>query len=155
MTNDFIQIMTVLAGFALNADARHWTALEASFAPQVTVDYASLSGQPAETLPAAILMQRWRSLLPGFSRTQHLIGLPQIALHGNHASASANFIAYHFIDDTQVEGGGQWIVGGRYEWGLVKLDDRWQIEKLVLVNGWQDGNRELPALAMRRAATAN
>jgi SnoaL-like domain len=149
--NDFIQILTLLAGFGLNADLRDWDAVRRDFSERVTVDYSSLTGSPASTLPSSELVASWRGLLPGFTRTQHTIGMPRIEVRGDQAVAQAPFVAWHFLETTPTPAGGtSWVVGGRYEWGLRREANGWRITRLTLHGAWQDGNRELPALVSRR-----
>jgi hypothetical protein len=151
--NDFIQIMTLLAGFGLNADLRDWDAVRSGFSEKVAVDYSSLNGSPGNTVSSTDLVASWRGLLPGFTRTQHTIGVPRIDVRGDQAVAQAPFVAWHFLETTPAPAGGtSWVVGGRYEWGLRREAAGWRITRLTLHGAWQDGNRELPALASRRVA---
>ncbi|MCE2949647.1 MAG: nuclear transport factor 2 family protein [bacterium] len=152
--SDDQQLLSMIAAFGLHADARDWDAEQQVFATEVFVDYSSLFGGSGQTLTSAQLMDNWRALLPGFTRTQHTIGVPLITVEGRSARASAPFIAHHFIEDPAPEAGSVWIVGGRYEWTFEQTDGRWQVSHLVLSAGWQDGNRGLPGLAMQRARLA-
>lgn len=151
--NDIDQIAQVVVAFGLHTDARRWDNLVQLFMHEVSVDYTALQGGSPSVHRASELLGSWARFLPGFSATSHLIGLPLVAVDGDHATAEASFTATHAISDA-----GQpdrlWMVGGRYEMGLVRLEDRWRIARVRLVLAWQSGDLELPAEASRRAETA-
>jgi len=146
-------IADTVAALAIYVDARRWDDLTALFTPDATTDYRSLGGdvrrQPRETLVAG-----WRGLLPGFTRTEHLIGTPLIAIDGRRATVLASVTAWHFVKDAGLADD-KWVAGGRYEMILDKGDDAvWRIASLTLANAWQEGNSGLPKIAMARAAMA-
>jgi hypothetical protein len=116
----------------------------------VTVDYTSLWGGEPATMTAADLMRGWKALVPGFTRTQHTIGIPLIEVDGEKAQANAPVIGHHFIDDPAPPGGRSWVVGGRYLWQLEKGPAGWRIAGLTLALAWQEGNADLPKLAAER-----
>jgi hypothetical protein len=148
--DDVSLISQAVVAFGLNADAHRWDDLVELFTPDVSIDYTALQGGSPSVHKAIELVESWKGFLPGFSGTSHLIGLPLVTVAGDHAKADASFTATHAISDV-----GQpdrlWMVGGRYEVGLVKLDDRWRIAEVRLVLAWQSGDSDLPAEASRRA----
>jgi hypothetical protein len=148
--DDRLAILELTAAMSAHVDTRDWLALEALFAETVTVDYTSLWGGEPSTMKAAELMAGWKGLVPGFTRTQHTIGIPSIVIDGDKAQANAPVIGHHFIDDPAPPGGSNWVVGGRYLWDLKKDAGRWRIAKLTLGSAWQEGNPDLPKLAAER-----
>lgn len=152
MTEQFLAVMTACARMALLVDRRDWAAAEALFAPEVRVDYTSLFGGEARVLAGSELIRSWQGLVPGFTRTQHTIGLPAIEVEGDRATAMAPVIARHAITDPAPEGGDTWLVGGRYEWAFARIGGAWRITALTLADAWQDGNAGLPAIAAARAS---
>jgi hypothetical protein len=74
-------------------DARRWSELVTVFAPEVRVDYVSLFGGEAQSMKREELVGGWLKLLPGFTRTCHIIGTPVITLSGDIAQASAGVVA--------------------------------------------------------------
>ncbi|MBU8540599.1 nuclear transport factor 2 family protein [Falsiroseomonas tokyonensis] len=147
------EVMAACARMGLLVDLRDWAAAEALFAPEVRLDYTSLFGGAAQAMSAGALIQAWRGLVPGFTRTQHTIGLPAVEVAGEEAWAMAPVLGHHFITDPAPEGGDTWLVGGRYEWRFTRIGGSWRIAALTLANAWQQGNAELPRLAAERAAT--
>lgn len=150
--DDRFAILELTAAMGARVDARDWAALEALFAETVTVDYTSLWGGEPATMKAAELMAGWKGLVPGFTRTQHTIGVAAMEIAGDRATANAPVIGHHFIDDPAPAGGRSWVVGGRYFWELERKPESWRIMKLTLGAAWQEGNLDLPKLAGERAA---
>jgi hypothetical protein len=98
------------------------------------------------------LIANWRQLLPGFTRTTHVIGTPTIAVNGDTAHASASVVAWHFLKEPALEGRDLWLAGGTYEIDFVKRDGVWRIAAMTLARAWAEGNLDLPRLAGERAA---
>ena len=145
-------IANVIGALAVHVDALHWDELLALFAPQVRIDYVSLFGGEAQSMTREELIGGWRKLLPGFTRTCHVIGVPVITVSGNTAQAAASVVAWHFVKEAELAGRDYWLVGGCYEMGFGKLDGGWRIASLTLARAWAEGNLELPKLAGERAA---
>ena len=149
--SDRDDIANTVAALAIHVDARDWGALTALFTPVATTDYRSLGGD-VRTQTREALIAGWRKMLPGFTRTEHLIGTPLIAVSGVRAEIRASVTAWHTIEDAGLANG-RWIAGGRYEMALEKgADGVWRIARLALANAWQEGNSDLPRLARERAA---
>jgi SnoaL-like domain len=150
--SDRDDIANTVAALAIHVDARDWAALTALFTPEATTDYRSLGGD-VRTQKREELVAGWRKMLPGFTRTEHLIGAPLIMISGNRAEIRASVTAWHTIEDAGLANG-RWVAGGRYEMALEKGADRvWRIARLTLANAWQEGNSDLPGLARGRAAS--
>jgi hypothetical protein len=145
-------IANVIGSLAAHVDALHWDELLALFAPQVRIDYVSLFGGEAQTITREALIEGWRKLLPGFTRTCHVIGVPVITVSGNAAQAVASVVAWHFVKEAELAGRDCWLVGGCYEMSFTYLNSGWRISSLTLARAWAEGNLELPKLAGERAA---
>jgi hypothetical protein len=150
MTDAFNEITSQIGALAVRVDARDWPGLVQLFDAQVHVDYTSLFGGEAQTMTAEDLVGSWRQLVPGFTRTSHLIGAPSVKIDGDRAEASASVTAWHAITDQAVDGGGVWIVHGSYEMEFVRHRGVWRIAALILARAWVEGNPELPSIAGER-----
>ena len=153
--DDRCEIASCIGALAVHVDARQWDELANLFAARVTADYTSLFGGEAQTTPREQLIQGWRQLLPGFTRTTHVIGTPRIVVAGNTAHASASVIAWHFIEEPLPSAPDFWRVGGCYEMLLRREEGAWRIASLMLARAWAEGNLELPRIAAERVAAAN
>jgi hypothetical protein len=122
-------------------DDRDWTAVRAGLADDVDTDYTSLFGGEPERMPADVLVERWRGLLPGFDGTQHLLG-PLVATPTGEVTCDVR--GYHRLD------GATWMVAGRYRLALLRDGDRRRIRSIVLHVTYEDGDRSLTETAAAR-----
>ncbi len=149
--DDCSEIMSAIGALAVHTDAQAWNDVVELFTAQVKLDYSSLFGGKPQSLTREQLITSWRAMLPGFTRTTHLIGPPMIhAATGEMARASASVTAWHWIDDAVLGDTAVWVVHGCYEITLAKSDDRWRISVLTLARAWTEGNKDLPRLAGER-----
>lgn len=123
-------------------DDRDWTAVRAGLTDEVDTDYTSLFGGEPERVPADVLVQRWRGLLPGFDGTQHLLGPLVVAATGEVA---CNVRGYHRLD------GGTWMVAGRYALTVHRDGGHWRIGRIALHVTYEEGDRSLMEKAAARA----
>lgn len=145
------EIQDAIATMLGAIDRLDWRVVHAAFAPTVAVDYTSLFGGSAETLPVETLIERWRRLLPGFDATQHLIG-PIVVTgdSGPAATAETQVRGYHYMSGA--EGGSVWMAAGRYQFAMERRDGEWRIGAITLHLAYQEGNRGLPETAQARVA---
>jgi hypothetical protein len=134
-----------------NVDARRWNELLELFASEVVSDYTSLFGGDSIQQPPEKLVESRASFLPGFTRTQHMIGVPVVSVDESVASLVAPVVAWHVCKNPDPPDGDTWLVGGRYEMQLAKIDGKWRITHLTLASAWEEGNLELPLIARDRA----
>src|SRR5215467_3033029 len=134
--DDRSHIANVIGSLAVHVDGQHWNQLLALFAPQVGVDYTSLFGGEAQAMTREDLIAGWQKLLPGFTRTCHVIGTPAVTISGNTAQASASVVAWHFVKEADLAGRDLWLVGGCYEMAFAKIDGAWHIASLTLARAW-------------------
>ena len=130
-------------------DILDWATVRNAFAHEVRLDYTSLFGGEPETLPADDLIARWQALLPGFDATQHLSGPVLLTDDGRGGvRADVHVRAYHHISGA--DGGEVWAVNGHY---IARLAGG-EITELTLQVFYQEGNRDLPAVASQRAISS-
>jgi len=150
--DDRNDVANVVGSLAAYVDGLDWSELLALFAPQVRIDYVSLFGGEPQSMTREDLIGGWRKLLPGFTRTCHVIGVPVVAVSGEAAEAKASVVAWHFVKEQELIGRDYWLVGGCYEMNLKKIDGAWRISSLTLARAWAEGNLDLPKIAGERAA---
>jgi hypothetical protein len=149
--DDRSHLADIIGSLAVHVDGQHWNELLALFAPRIHVDYTSLFGGDAQAMTREELIGGWRRLLPGFTRTCHVIGVPAVTVNGETAHAAASVVAWHFIKEPELAGRDCWLVGGCYEIGFEKIDGAWHIASLTLARAWAEGNLDLPGIAGARA----
>jgi ketosteroid isomerase-like protein len=145
---DIAAIMTAIESVATLADRGDFDALEGIYAPEVRLDYTNVFGGQPELVSNTALMTRWAGVLPGFDRTRHTLSDVRVSIDGNHATATANIVADHWI------GGQSWQLRGRYVYALVRDSRDWRITAHTLTGTGETGSRDVLALAST-AATNN
>lgn len=140
-----------IGALAVNVDARRWDILLSLFTVEVQLDYTSLFGGQPKLVTRDELIESWRQLLSGFTRTTHLIGLPSINASEDTARVAVPVVAWHFVKDPALAGNDLWLVGGCYEMSFAKNDGVWRIAALTLARAWTEGNADLPRIAGDRA----
>lgn len=131
-------------------DTLDWAAVRACFTDRIDVDYTSLWGGEAQTMPVDDLVSGWTELATGYDATQHITG-PIVVTYENadRIDCTTTFRAYHHV----IEDGGAstWLVAGRYDIRLQRESDGWRIAAITLHLGYEDGDRRLVDLARQRS----
>ena len=139
------EIINVINGIGIDADRGDWNGVSGAFADVVLLDYSSM-GAPAENLPPAEIVVRWKAVLPGFKMTQHSITNHRITVGGDEAGCFSYVTAKHFLPNDSGED--VWTVIGYYEHHLKKIGDRWKVDRMKFTATIIEGNNDLPKLAM-------
>ncbi len=134
---DEAAIATTIESVGTLADTGNFAALEKLYAPEIALDYTSLSGGEPETVSNIELMTRWARVLPGFDRTRHQISDIDVSLEGNTARATAAVVADHWIGEKH------WQVSGTYIYRFDRADDGWVITSHRLEVIDEEGSREI------------
>jgi hypothetical protein len=121
--------------------------VRACLADEVRTDYTELFGGEPETLPADELVERWKSLVPGFDATQHMTGPCLVDERDGGLVAKTHVRAYHRLGDAV------WGVHGHYVVPLERTAACWRIAGITLRMFYQEGDSGLPAKAAERART--
>jgi ketosteroid isomerase-like protein len=158
--SDVLAVQHTVTLVAHHIDAREWKDLRALYADDATFNYTAFTGEEPQT-GADEVVGGWEAFVPGFDRTQHLLGPVVVTVDGDDATAAAHVRARHEIDldgesaeSESAETGSTWTVGGHYVFRLTRSDDGrhgWLITYHELADPYVDGNRDLPARAQQRA----
>lgn len=137
MEQSIIEVVTAVFN---GADERNWPKVQQAMAPQIFLDYSSLSGNPAAVISSEQIVTSWKNFLPGFDKTHHQLSNYKVTENGDTATVYFDGKADHFIDKEI------WTVEGSYvaeiQGGLMtKL-------KFNLLK--QSGNVSLPGEAVKR-----
>ena len=124
----------------------NYEALETLYADEVLVDYTSLAGGEVELKSGRALMTQWASVLPGFERTRHQLSNLQVDLRGNSASATADVLADHYVNDLF------WQVSGNYEYRFERILGEWKITSHRFNLESEQGTRDVFGPAVENAA---
>jgi hypothetical protein len=139
--------------YATGVDRRDWTLYRSCFSEAVRLDFSSFTHRPAsaEPVPVDDWVAMVRSLIPGFTSTQHLIGNQVITFDdgGGGSAQTGRYTAYlqaqHWMDRDR-----WYLIGGWYENEVERVDGEWRISSCALHQTWDAGDRGLLAEAARR-----
>lgn len=146
---DRLHIIDAVTSISAGADRHEWERVRSVMADEITTDYTGLWGGDPVTQPADELIAAWAAFLPGFDITQHLVtGHTIVFTDDRKAAAQADFQATHRIDKDF------WVLGGRYEYSLIKNNQRWLVTSMTMIPLWETGDRALTAKAGERAQAA-
>ena len=153
-------IIDVVDGICTYADQREWDKVAASFAPQVVLDYTSMvaamtggdGGKPQVLTPRGII-DLWRSFLPGFQYTQHVMSNHQVHVQEHDAFSLSYVYATHILPNES--GQNFWVVGGYYNHDLVRTHNDWKVTRMKLNFRFDLGNRQLQTLAAQIVKAGN
>lgn len=143
------QIRTLVSSIPLAVDRAAYGLAEASFAPEVVIDYTSLWGGEPETMTPTALMAAWQGIVPGFDATWHELGPVSVEIDGTFATATATVDGRHWIGEAL------WRPIGTYHWDVAQIEGEWRVTRMVFEMTREIGDRALAVEAMDRAAARN
>ena len=144
---DVAAIKTLVESVGSLADTGNFEILEKLYAEEVEVDYTSLAGGEVELKSPQALMTQWASMLPGFDRTRHELSNISVRVNGDKATATADIVADHYVDDLF------WQAAGDYLYKFEKGVDGWKIISHTFNLTSEDGTRDVFGPAGERAAS--
>lgn len=147
------EIIQTVNAIGIYADFDQWDRVAAQFADEVVLDYTSYAAASAgadepEAISPQEVVTAWRTVLPGYDYTQHIIGNHQVDVNGNEATAISTVHATHILENA--EGDDFWIFLGDYEHHLVRTRDGWRVTRMTANLRSELGNPNLPRLAEER-----
>ena len=128
-------------------DQQNWEAVTAVFAETVTLDYASMNGNPASALTPEQIVTAWQGILPGFEHTHHQLGNFLVEQTDTTAHVHCYGTASHYLPH---EDGNVWLVVGSYDLDLKQRENgTWAITAMTFNFKYQDGNTALAQAAIK------
>ncbi len=153
MTHDNLVDRTKITDHVLNyatgIDRHQWDLYRSIFADDITIDFASWSGDPASKMKADDWVAGVRATLEPFDATQHVLTNFAIELDGDQAICTCYMSAHHHLvtgDLREMQS-----IGGYYVHHLERSGDGWLIHRTQLNVTWEMGDRGLFEQAALRA----
>jgi hypothetical protein len=127
---DIIEIQSLLAAYVFALDERDFDRLDSVFTPDAEIDYTATGGVRG----AFSQIKPWlaRALGP-FPQSQHLIGLPLIALDGD--AARSRVMLFNPMRPPAAHGG-LFFCGATYRDDLVRTPLGWRITRRTETDAW-------------------
>lgn len=136
--------LAAITAMAVRFDRREWEPLREVFTTEVHLDYTGLSGGEPGPVRADDLVETWRRNLSHLDATQHLLTNHVVHVRGGQATATADFQATHRLGPRV--GGRLWVLGGSYEYTLVRVGRGWRISGVTMRPTWETGDRTVIGL---------
>lgn len=136
---DVIAIQQLIARYAVHVDRGEFDALDDLFAPGARIDFSTFGGPVGELAAVKVFLG---ATLPGFTRTQHLMGLPAVEVRGE--TATARTPCTNPMVPPGRDGKDQvWLIGLWYDDEFVRTDAGWRFsarvqERCYTVTGMTD-----------------
>lgn len=131
--DDCTAIIDLTIRYCWALDDRDWSALDDVFTSDAT---ARLGDADCADREAIVL--RCRGALEPLDASHHMVCNHRVEVAGHTATSRCYLQAQH--TRRGVEGGDNWLLGGRYLDQLVRTPDGWRITRRDLVTVWTDGN---------------
>jgi hypothetical protein len=145
--NDYLSVIERVNNVFIFTDSHNWEILQNEvFAKDVLLDYTSFTGGEPATLPSEQIVDSWKGFLPLFKSTHHQVGNYQVNINGSRASVFCYGTASHYLPNPSSNN--LWWVVGSYDFDVEKMSSGWRITKMKFNFKYQNGNLELPKLAM-------
>jgi hypothetical protein len=114
-------ITDLIARYAVLVDTQRWDAVERLFTADARIDFTTFG---APVMNPAELHRFLAASLPGFRRTQHLMGLPVIDVDGDTASARTPCLNPMVSDGRGTSP--VWLIGLWYDDELRRTPEGWR-----------------------------
>ena len=134
---DELAVQRVPTEIEVAVDRKDWARVHSFFAPQVRVDFSSLSGQPPATISSDALVAGWSENLGPKKHSHHQRGQALVTLDGDRATVYSQCYAWN-----RLEGNGDplWEVWGNYTHELLRTPAGWKVTGMTFEMTHQRGN---------------
>ncbi|CAN5471929.1 hypothetical protein BH09BAC3_BH09BAC3_34190 [soil metagenome] len=136
-----LQIILTVRNIFEGTDQHDWSKVQSAFAPEVFLDYSSLSGTPGSTLSCSEIIESWKKVIPGFDSIHHQLARFQVVIKDRKAKV------HYFCKADHILAGEIWTVEGVYDTVLEKDHDQWLVTKHKFSLDQQRGDLTLVAKA--------
>ena len=135
------RIIDRIVALFVSTDERDWPAVEQCFTAEVLFDMRSAGGGDPGRMPAARIVDGWRTGLAPLKAIHHQAGNFRVQVEGGHATASCYGIAYHYLPNPS--GRNTRVFVGSYEFELAREHADWRISHFRFNLKFVDGNPDL------------
>ncbi len=131
--DDHTAIVDLTIRYCWALDDRDWDALDEVFTSDATAD---LSGHTC--VDRSAIVARCRAALDPLDTSHHMVSNHVVTVDGDTATSRCYLQAQH--TRRGVDGGDNWLLGGRYLDSLARTDAGWRITHRNLITVWTEGN---------------
>ena len=142
---DRAELVELISHYADIADLKEFTTLPGRvFTDVLALDFESVTGLPAMTVPLGDYVEVLRASFAPFKATHHAITGHVVDVDGDTAKIHAHVRAEHWLPDAT----GPWLVVGFYDNEAVRTPDGWRLNRVKLTAIHQENQPVLPDVAL-------
>ena len=135
------QIIDTINQLFIATDNRDWPAVRGCLADTVLLDMTSLTGGSPSKLTGEQVAEGWKQGLRAIEAMHHQAGNYRVEVQGDQATAFCYGIASHYRSTRS--GRNTRVFVGSYDFHLLRIESRWQIDSFRFNLKYIDGNAEL------------
>jgi hypothetical protein len=135
------RIIDTINQLFIATDNREWAAVRGCLADNVLLDMTSMTGGAPSRLTGQEVANGWEEGLRRIEAVHHQAGNYRVEVHGDTASAFCYGIASHYRSTRS--GRNTRVLVGSYDFHLVRIESRWQIDVFRFNLKYIEGNPEL------------
>ena len=130
------EIVSLTVKYCWALDERDWDSLSEVFSTDAYAKYGVTEHKGIDS----IIEKCQKALLP-LDFSHHMVTNHVVELEGDEATCKCYFQAQHVRNSTP--GGVNFIIAGKYEDELIRIDGEWKISNRVLTKIWTEGNEKV------------
>ena len=130
------EIVSLTVKYCWALDERDWDSLSEVFSPDAFAKYGVTEHKGIDS----IIEKCQKALLP-LDFSHHMVTNHVVELEGDEATCKCYFQAQHVRNSTP--GGVNFIIAGKYEDELTRINGEWKISSRVLTKIWTEGNEKV------------
>ena len=130
------EIVSLTVKYCWALDERDWDSLSEVFSPDAFAKYGVTEHKGIDS----IIEKCQKALLP-LDFSHHMVTNHVVELEGDEATCKCYFQAQHVRNSTP--GGVNFIIAGKYEDELIRINGEWKISSRVLTKIWTEGNEKV------------
>ena len=130
------EIVSLTVKYCWALDERDWDSLSEVFSSDAYAKYGVTEHKGIDS----IIEKCQKALLP-LDFSHHLVTNHVVELEGDEATCKCYFQAQHVRNSTP--GGVNFIIAGKYEDELTRINGEWKISSRVLTKIWTEGNEKV------------
>ena len=130
------EIVSLTVKYCWALDERDWDSLSEVLSPDAFAKYGVTEHKGIDS----IIEKCQKALLP-LDFSHHMVTNHVVELEGDEATCKCYFQAQHVRNSTP--GGVNFIIAGKYEDELTRINGEWKISSRVLTKIWTEGNEKV------------
>tara|TARA_B100001142_G_C14119817_1_gene572554 strand:- start:153 stop:584 length:432 start_codon:yes stop_codon:yes gene_type:complete len=133
---DINEIIALTVKYCWALDERDWESLSEVFSPDAYAKYGVTEHRGVDSI-----IERCKTALTPLDFSHHMVSNHMVEIDQNKAKCKCYFQAQHVR--TSADEGVNFIIAGKYEDELIRIDKDWKIASRVLTKIWTEGNEKV------------